>query len=353
MNKYLQDLENRLDDATEDDLFRSWAEFAQGRCTEEVFVPARRTFAPPSLEWPKILINDALDDYDLMALREFAVASAQLAGPGGMILNVRSNYGTSILPSLFGAELFMMDAALNTLPTSRPLGGLDEVRRVVERGVPDLRNGLGGKVLEMGKRFADIAARYPRIGRHVHIYHPDLQGAMDVCEVLWGSALFVDIADDPDLVKAMLEVITDTYIAFMRAWWAVVPPRTDGLGVHWGMVHKGNLMLRSDSAMNFSPRMFDEFIRPYEQKLLGALGGGAVHFCGRGHHYIESMTSMTGLNAVNMSQGHLNDLEIIWKNTVDKNIPLLNFSWPGVDFARANHRPLKGMVHCNARKPGA
>ena len=54
--------------------------------------------------------------------------------------------------------------------------------------------------------------------------------------------------------------------------------------------------------------------------------GGAVHFCGRGDHYIEMLCSLPGLYAVQMSQPELNDMEIIYKNTVDKGIKLLAFN---------------------------
>jgi hypothetical protein len=118
---------------------------------------------------------------------------------------VRANYGTGIIPTLFGAELFVMDEPLNTLQTTRPLG------------------------------------------------------------------------------------------------WAT----------HWGMMHAGKIMMRTDSGMNFSPNMYEEFFRPYDQRLLNELGGGAVHFCGRGSHYIASMCSMDRMYAIQLSQPHLNEMETI------------------------------------------
>ena len=106
-------------------------------------------------------------------------------------------------------------------------------------------------------------------------------------------------------------------------------------------------MLRTDSAMNLSPAMFDEFIRPYEQKLLDGLGGGAIHFCGRGDHYIASMSAMPGLTGIAMSQPHLNDMEVIYRHTVDKGIPLLGFNPKAVAEALAAGRPLRGRVQTN------
>ena len=60
---------------------------------------------------------------------------------------------------------------------------------------------------------------------------------MDICEVVWGSSIFYALYDEPDLVQAMLEVVTETYIAFMRAWLEIVSFR-QGANVHWGL-HQG------------------------------------------------------------------------------------------------------------------
>ena len=80
---------------------------------------------------------------------------------------MRSNYGTGILPTMFGAELYLMDPEIDTLPTAIPLGGIasmhledslrgvDEskaahaVKALLDRGIPDMHTALGGKVLEM------------------------------------------------------------------------------------------------------------------------------------------------------------------------------------------------------------
>ena len=348
LDKYLQDLEDRIDEGVEDELLASWKEFTDNRFQGEVFVPARRKAAAPKVAWPKVLINDALEDYDLMALAQFGDCSQMLEKAAGSVMMVRSDYGTSILPSLFGVRLFIMERDLDTLPTSMPLQNLDSIRRLVDLGVPELRQSLGAKALEMGKRLVAIKERYPKIGKYVQVYHPDLQGAMDVCEVIWGSRLFTDVADYPDLVKSFLDLVCRTYISFLREWHRIVPPSMDGYGFHWGLMHKGRIMLRTDSAMNFSPGMFDEFIRPYEQRLFDAFGGGAVHFCGHGDHYIESMSAMRGINAIAMSQPELNDMEVIYRNTIDKGIKLISFDPGWAARALASGRKLRGQVHCSS-----
>lgn len=343
---YLADLEARLDPAVEDELLARWKQFVDGEFTGEIFSPRRRAGAPAGVHWPDVSVNQALHDFDAMALQQLKGCSDALAAGAGALPAVRCNYGTGILPSLFGAEPFAMPDELNTLPTSRPLaGGEAAVAAVIDAGLPDVRAGLGGKVLDMAERFKAIRAGYPNIARYVHVYHPDLQGPMDVCELLWGSDVFLALVDSPGLVHAMLELIAETYIAFMKAWHGLVPPAA-GRAVHWLMMHRGAIMIRDDSAMNISPAMVDEFCLPYDRNLLDTFGGGAVHFCGRGDHYIASYARMAGLHAVHLTQPEHNDMESIYRNTVDRGIALIGLAREAADTALAAGRDLHGLVHC-------
>ena len=342
---YLDDLEARIDPAQEERLLQEWAAFAQGRFTGSVFLP-RRECRPPTLEWPKVRVNAALDDFEQMVLQQFGQCSQMLADGSGNVLNVRCNYGSSILPSLFGVEMFIMDDALDTLPTSRPLNDVEAIHRLLTAGVPEPTAGWGARTLETGQRFLNLMRDYPKISRYVFIYHPDTQGPMDICEVLWGSTLFYALYDQPELVHDLLALITETYIRFMRAWTEIVPFRPEGSS-HWGYYHLGSLMIRDDSAMNLSRAMFDEFVRPYDQRLLDEFGGGAIHFCGKGDHYIPSLGQMRNLYAINLSQPHLNNMEKVFANTIDRGICILGLERPAAEQALADGRDLSGRVHCS------
>lgn len=341
---YLADLESRIDPAQEEALLQAWVDFSLGRCAGPIFSPRRERAAPPGLEWPRVKINAALADFDCMALQQFGAVSAMLESGGGLLLSVRCNYGSSILPALFGVEDFIMDDALDTLPTSRPLNDAAAVERLVAGGVPDLAGGWGARVFAMGRRYAEIAQAYPKIGRYVFVYHPDAQGPLDVAEVVWGSSLFYALYDRPDLVHALLDLVVETYTRFLRAWAEIIPFRAGG-NSHWGYYHRGNIMLRDDSAMNLSPDMFAEFVAPYDQRLLDAFGGGAIHFCGRGDHYIEQMGSLRGLHAVNLSQPELNRMETVYRATIDRGLVLLGLQRAAAETALARGRALRGRVH--------
>ncbi|OPZ30674.1 MAG: hypothetical protein BWZ02_00651 [Lentisphaerae bacterium ADurb.BinA184] len=347
LRAYLEDLESRISPAVEEELLADWRAFLDGRFSGGIFTPGRRVKAPSRLEWPRVWVNDALDDFEQMVLQQLRGCSDLLANGAGNLLCVRANYGTAIIPSLFGAEIFRMARHLDTLPTSIPLGG-DEatVRRLIAAGVPGLHRSLAGQTLDTGRRYVSLFRDYPNTARYVRIYHPDYQGPMDICELLWGSSLFLDVLDRPALVHQFLGLITDTYAAMMREWQRIVPFSDDGTEAHWGFLHRGHITLRDDSAMNFSPAMFEEFIEPYDSRLLREFGGGVVHFCGRGTHYIHRAGAMPGVTGIAMSQPELNDMETIWRHTVDRGLDMLGVPHAAAEQALAAGRNLRGRVHC-------
>ena len=51
--------------------------------------------------------------------------------------------------------------------------------------------------------------------------------------------------------------------------------------------------------------------------------------------------------AINASQPHLNEMESVYRNTVDKGIKLLGFDRQAAEDALAAGRDLHGCVHCH------
>ncbi len=47
-----------------------------------------------------------------------------------------------------------------------------------------------------------------------------------------------------------------------------------------------------------------------------------------------------------MSQPELNDMEIIFQNTIDKDIKIIGLFKRGVKKSLAEHRDLHGNIHC-------
>ncbi len=320
----LKDLEERICPETEENFIFQWREFLNGRFKGEVFHPVRDRTTGPGYEPAPVHINDALEDFDLM-LRDQLMGVSQALGSTWKNLCIRANYGTGILSSLFGAELYVMPREMATLPTTRTLGDTELIRGLVDRGMPDLRGGLGARVFDFGEFCAEALQEYPKVRKYVRVYHPDTQGPLDITELLWGEEMFYAMYDEPELVHGMLALLTETYTAFLGKWFELFP--ADGeMNPHWAMLwHRGRILLRDDSAMNLSPELYESFAAPYDGALLKKYGG-TVHFCGRGDHYMAALTALDGLTGINMSQPEYNDMETIYRCTVDRGIPILGFS---------------------------
>ena len=318
--RLLEDIEKRIDPAVENDFLQQWKNFWDNNCTDAFFVPKRKVVTTPGMDIKRININDCLADYELMLNSQLAMVSDQL-GSEACALGMRANYGTGIMSSLFGAEIFKMPREMDTLPTTRAFNDSSTIRKLLDNGIPDLSRGFGQHVFAFGEMCKEILQDYPLISQYVRMYHPDTQGPLDIAELLWGSEIFYEMYDDPEFVHAVLNLITDTYIKFLDKWFGLFPAKED-LNVHWHLLHKGKIMLRNDSAMNLSPEMYGEFALPYDKRLLEYYGGGCVHFCGRGDHYIERLCGIDALTSINLSQPHLNDMEKIYRvvNSAGKKI---------------------------------
>lgn len=360
IEKCLEDIENRINPEIEEELYRQWVEFLEDNYEGQIFSPQRPATAKPAFDWMNetikhfpemstglddVPVNQALDNYELMILQQFWMVSNRLANADGTILDVRCNYGTSILPSLFGVELFRMSDEMNTLPANKPFNDRKIIRQFVMEGTPRLDSELVNKSFELAKQYKKIAQQYPKIGKYVHIFHPDTQGVISVSELIWGSDIFIAFYEMPDLVKDLMDVVADTYVAFMEKWAQIIPFKED-YNTHWGFLHKGKIMLRCDSVMNISPPMYDEFIFPHQQKLFERYGGG-LHFCGKGDHYIDKACSIDQLYSVQMSQPEYNDMGKIYSATVDRGKTLLGFSPDAGGEAVKSGRNLRGLVHCD------
>jgi hypothetical protein len=353
LERYLDDLEARIDPAVEAQLQQEWETFTfTGWKASPLFRPARPVPVPPRIAWPTVRVNETLDDteagFTKMALQQLRMCSDQLATGGGRLLDVRANYGTGILASVLGAPVHVMDDVYNTLPTARPVrGGEAELRAIADAGVPDITTGQGARVLEMGRRFRRLLDSRPKLSRFVHPYHPDLQGPLDIAELLWGSDIFVAFFDQSDLVKAVVARVTDTYIALIDAWFEIVRhPMDRPWSTHWGQMHRGHIFLRLDSGMNISAEMYREFGRDADARLL-ARYGGALHSCGRVDHFFPVVAEIPGLYALNLSQPEYNDMASIYACTIDRGVRLLGHPHQECDRIAAAGRPTHGLVHSN------
>ena len=57
--------------------------------------------------------------------------------------------------------------------------------------------------------------------------------------------------------------------------------------------------MSDDDSVIISPDLYNEYVRPYNEKVLAAFGGGCIHYCGNSTQNIENYCNTRGVTAIN------------------------------------------------------
>ncbi|GAH86993.1 unnamed protein product, partial [marine sediment metagenome] len=167
----------------------------------------------PELDWPVFLYNDGFSDPAKMLLNQLRIPLIRNQLKDYSPLNIRCNYGTVIMPSIFGTDFKLTE---NSMPWSFHVKSRDEIHRILEKGIPGFENGLGKKCFETAEYYMEVLSNYPKLKKAIVIYHPDLQGPFDVAHLIWGSDIFLALYDCPELVHKLLEYLLNLVGCVMR-----------------------------------------------------------------------------------------------------------------------------------------
>jgi len=241
---------------------------------------------------------------------------------------LRPNLGIGIIASMFGAEIKLVG---NEMPWVIPFGNRSELQTIVDAPLPDVRSGLGQRVIDQYDYFHHVLSDYPSCQTAFEITLPDLQGPFDTAELLWGSEIFLALYTEQDLVRELLSKITEQMLAVYRFLQDKV---RDSLNPGFHHQHatgvKGNLLIRDDSPILISPRLYKEIVAPFDARLASELGGVGIHFCGDGGHQVDNMLAIPGLECLDFGQAEKNDLDAIYAKASAQQVPLVRLTVPDV-----------------------
>ncbi|NLS76482.1 MAG: hypothetical protein GXY76_04385 [Chloroflexi bacterium] len=247
-------------------------------------------------DWPLFPYQEIYDHPDKMLWNQLKDLWASATLDDDNLFAVRAHYGTGTMASIMGAEVVVNADAP---PWTQPLRTRAAIRRVIDRGMPELTAGLGRRVLETEQLFLGRLARYEPLRRHVHMFLADSQGPFDTAHLLWGSEIYYAMVDEPELVHQLLSLITEATIAFTWAQKRLIGEARDW-GYHFFYRMKGGIRIVDDVAINLSPKMYAEFVLPYFQRLTSEFGGGYVHYCGHLLHHQALRLGLPGLTGLEM-----------------------------------------------------
>jgi len=191
LDKYLKKLEDKIDLDYQNYVRRVCERvFAFEEVDEFPFVYHDLESRAPDKDWPSFAYNDESRDPAKMLLNQLRGVFFAVQIRSYRALNIRCNYGTVILPSIMGADYQLTETSM---PWAHPLKNGDEIRRIIDAGIPDVRTGLGKVCFDTANYYMETLADYPRLKKTISIYHPDLQGPFDVAHLLWGQDIFLDV----------------------------------------------------------------------------------------------------------------------------------------------------------------
>lgn len=233
---------------------------------------------------------------------------------------IRPNYGTVIIASLFGAHIELIG---DNTPWAHKLGGIDRIKQCLANGVPNLQSGLTPRIVETYEVYCEILRDYPKAFSTLAITQPDLQGPLETASMLWGSDFYGDLIEHRDTAEAFLSLLVKTYLAYLEFLRPYLKEDVgEGCIVLHGWVLPGGCLIKSDSAIMLSPQMNREITNRYNAAILEGTGGGGIHFCGNGNHLLGVIDDTPGLTGIDMGEPHLNDLDTWLTTLADKKIAL-------------------------------
>ena len=235
-------------------------------------------------------------------------------------LSIRVDFGVVTLASIIGAKWLMKE---NYYPWVEPLTSCDIIDSLLEAGRVDLTNELGSEVLRFMEFFNRKLAGYPKCRKGIQIEFPGPQGPFNVLYLLRGTDLYYDCYDNRQIVARLMKRLTEITIDHVRQVKPLTVERqSSDLTCQHGYMIRGNVLLRDDSVVLVSPKMYAYLVRPYDSELLETLGGGSIHFCGNGQHLIDSMLEMRIVKGLDFGNHELMDTSAIYEKCAERGISI-------------------------------
>ena len=216
-----------------------------------------------------------LDPEPFLAFQIRVLADTLAVGSDLLPAVAINHLGDALLPSLFGAQLFMPEAGSATLqevgPT--PLPVFADISEVAELPMPSASGGIMPAVERLVRRYREALPPW------VRVVAPMPSGPFSAAMELRGTALLLDLADAPALSSRLIEMCARLIWATEERLRRLAGTPLDEHVTNFGILGAG-LRLGDDSMVNLSPAMIRRFVLPAIALINRLCGGrGHVHFC--------------------------------------------------------------------------
>lgn len=275
-------------------------------------------------EWPQYSFVECWDDVEKNFIAGLSCCYCGALLRDDRLLWARPEYGVVNIPELFGVHSVVTNEGRSM---SEGVSSLDEIRRIVAGGVPEFSSAHARKVDEWYAFAKETLSQYEKLSRTVHLVLPDSQGPFDLACLVHGSALLTGVYDYPELVRQLLDLMTETYIAYNRRYKKMTGEPTDsGYHISGLKLSRGGVRICDDSATLASAAVYREFIKPYNLRCFAPFDGGWLHFCGNGNHLLNEALGMAPVHYLHLGNPDYHDFIALAKMLAERKITLF---WSG------------------------
>lgn len=295
---------------------------------------------PPDSSWQPYPHHEVFNDSEKMLFNELvsawdtSIVHRPLVGDD-LPATIRANFGTVLVASVFGARVEQVE---DNPPWVRAFKSREELSAGLARQPVDLTAGWLPRVVERYRFYRDVLALYPPLPDVIKLVLPDLQGPVDTLEMLCGSALYADLLNDPDFVDQALGTVAAAQVALARQLAPLLSDGPTGFAHQHGFMLRGQILLRDDSAIMVSPRMYRKQIAPHDEGVLREMGGGGIHSCGKFMHNVDAMLELPSLQSLDFGQSSFNDVDAIYARAKPRKIALVRVQATEEELRRGDIR---------------
>ena len=269
--------------------------------------------------WPTFSYREGFYDMEKMLANELAGVWVGTHVGDDRMHTIRANYGVGTIASMFGCEIVLTDD--NAMPWCTHLSD-EQLDKVLESGEVDIEAGLGARVADTVRFYKAALSEYDKLAACVRVYVCDTQGPFDIAHLVMGPKIYTEIYDNPERVHRLLELTADTYIRVTRA-----QKELTGEGCDWSwhsrVLFRGGVRLCEDTSTNLSTEFYAEFPKRYNERVLGKLGGGWIHYCGNGKQIMHEVLSTPGVRGINFGNPEMQDIGAVYRAAAPLKIPVL------------------------------
>lgn len=262
----------------------------------------------PDKQWldsiPDYNTKEAHFDTEKMVTCGFKSMLSTANGSRDAVPSIRANMGCGIFPTLFGLTQMLFDDKMPWMQEH-----LDK-ETILRMGPEDLKPGDEFKAaLEHMVKMKELVD-----GTGAYVFPLDLQSPFGTAHLVYGDRLFYDLYDDPVFVHHLLDLSCECLIFGMTECLKVMNG-SDKLIAHYNNLiiprEMGGLKISEDTATLISKDAIEEFVLPYQRKLLRHFGGGYVHYCGKNDRLLDALLDEPLVYGINFGNPEKHDMEAV------------------------------------------